>query len=112
MLTNRQMSAAAERIRRHHAGEEIADKAELFADYESLYLAEHPADGDEPATAKWFVSTYGTWHYDLGGDFILAATKHDNVVLHAEGDGIDVSIYQMFVPTRGQVRHLLAAFGQ
>lgn len=100
MPTNEEIKAAAERIRRHHSGEEPADKAELFDDYQALYLAEHPADGDEPVTAEWLESqgwqyrkVVGEWSYtlptgadlrwqpDTGSLLVVPATRNQSVLL-------------------------------
>ena len=115
MPTNQEIAAAHEAIRladfqTFDASQQAGPLWDLMVAYRTLYEAEHPADGDEPATEEWFESTYGTRHYDLGEDFMLVATRRGAVALHAEGRGRCDSIYQLAVPTRGQVRHLLAAF--
>ena len=126
---NDKLREAAERHRRYESGEVafdiwgdgrlIHDDTELLAD---AYLAEHPADDDEPVIEGWINSELRIWDcskYDNWKQFIL----HRSAGIYIQACaceapiywtysliiGIDTNATKIDNPTRGQVRRLISA---
>lgn len=109
---------AAERLRRTRGSDYVTLKLVYGDNGEQLqqdmmeiadaYLAEHPADDDEPITNEWLTS-FGR-HFEFNGHE-LAINSDGGVELWTHWGGESVVIDLCDVATRGDVRRLLRGLG-
>lgn len=122
---NDEVRKAAERYRtwEHGAQEYMPPMVGVcrYSDMETLanaYLAEHPADDDEPVTEEWWDNTLGGRHvciqYSNFGLWLDTRYGNVKVELYAESAALDSDCFVLTLlvkPTRGDVRRLCRALG-
>lgn len=78
----------------------------------TAYLAEHPADDDEPITERWLLSI-GVQHAE-NTRYVLSQGKYERIWLYFWETGINAELAgggEIVFATRGDVRRLCAALG-